>query len=117
MSTVMSATARASKYGQMAPYTKAIGGMTRPMVAEDSFTLMETCMRASGRMTRRTDSESTITLMAPDTRDIGVKISSTGMGKRHGRMELAMKVNTRMERRTALENSIGPTDPHIKDNL
>jgi len=49
----MSVKAAESRSGPMVVSMKDIGLRVKPMVKEDSFMLMATCMTVTGRMTRR----------------------------------------------------------------
>lgn len=93
---------------------RVTGGETKPMVAADSFMLMETYMKENGKMTRLMGSASTITQMELDMKGIGEKISNMGMARKPGLMVHVMRASTRTARKTALENSTGQTAPLIK---
>ena len=84
----------ASRSGQMAQCTKVTGSKTRPTVKDDSFMLMATSTRVSGRMIRLMARVSTSTLMAHSMMEIGVRISKMDMVLRLGLMVLSMRVTT-----------------------
>jgi len=71
-------------------------------------------MSVIGRTTRLTATANTITLMEPNTKAIGLKISNTERELRSGPMVLAMKDHIKMERSTDLASSCGPTDQPMK---
>lgn len=66
-----------SKFGQMAQCMKAGGKLIKRTVKVDLFMLMETSMMAIGRMIKHMVSEFIAILMEPDTKDSGKKINNT----------------------------------------
>jgi len=68
---------------------------------------MVTSITENGKMTKLTDTVFTITLMAPDTKDSGMKINNTEKVRKFGQMVLVTKASTKMERSTVMESSFG----------
>ena len=71
-------------------------------------------MKETGRITRPMGSVNTSTTTAQNTVANELMISSKGMEKRPGLMELSTRVTTSMDKRMAKESSPGTTAPSTK---
>lgn len=67
-------------------------------------------MMGTGKTTKPMDSANTLTLMEPNTRDIGLTTSNMAREKNTGQMVLNMKETISMERRMEWASSIGLTN-------
>ena len=95
---------------------KVSGNTTKRMAKEHSGMLMETSMRANGRMIRRMATVFTLMSMVHVTRAIGRRICSTGEGLRRGQMVRNTKAITFKGRRKVQGNTRGVTCPRTMDN-
>ncbi len=98
--------AKALKSGLMEANTRASGATTKLTVMGSCIMRTKTCMRESGRMTRRMEEEFIFTQMERSTMGIGRKISSMDSESKPGQMELFMKADTLKAKRTEGGNSL-----------
>lgn len=80
--------------GQMEPPMKGNGWRGKPMVKGSLCMLMVTFMKENGKMIKRVDTELTLIVMEPHTKDIGRTTYSTEMELRCGLTGANMKAST-----------------------
>ena len=102
-------TASANKNGLTALVTKATGADIKLTVTGSFSTLMVTCMKVSGLMTRRRGRVRISMLTGVSTQDSGKKIVSMGMVERLGLREAVMRATIGKERNTDMESISGLT--------
>ena len=96
--------------------TKGIGLMAWQTDKEDSFTLMEICTRACGLTIRLKVSACTAILTVQSMKVSGLMISNMAQEKRHGQMEILMRVVTWKEKDTVKVFKSGSMAPNTKAN-
>ena len=107
---------KAFKSGQMGPYTKGTGEITRPTVTVNSLISMVTCTKANGSMTKRMGMVSISMSMALVMRGIGKMTCSMAKAKRAGPTIQCLKVNILAVRSMALESTSGMMRQNTMDS-
>ena len=102
-------TGSANKNGLTALVTKVTGADIKLTVTGSFSTLMVTCMKVSGLMTRRKGRVRISMLTGVSTQDSGKKIVSMGTVERLGLREAVMRATIGRERNTDMESISGLT--------
>jgi len=108
---------KASKFGKMAQFTKAIGEMAKLMDMEELSTQMVTSTSVIGKMIRLRAKVNICTQMGPGMTENGSMTVNKAKAMKHGQMEPFLKVSIMRARNMDSANFCGPTSQNMKDNF